>query len=104
MSRTIRKLRTPARRPLHYRQTIRRPEPAPTFIQSCPDGKAKLDLSAIVARDSRIAGLREHKLHRRRVRVQLRLDPDNVAGGKRRRYGETYRYGLFLPNAYGGAV
>ena len=45
----------------------------------------------LVRRDSRVTGLREHKLHRTRTRQQLQSgDEGAVTAGKTRRYGDTY--------------
>ena len=92
MSRTTRRTLTPLLRPVPYRRTIGRPEPPRTFVKTCPDGKAKLDIAVVAARASRVAGMREHKSHRRRARMQLRTDPDIVPAGKMRRYGDAYGY------------
>lgn len=97
---------TRRRIPRDRRQTPRRSSVAPTparweataqsrqsngFLVTAPDSARTFRLD--IQRDCRVTGLREHKLHRSQAKHQLLQDPDNIRGGKTRRYAlrrETY--------------
>lgn len=55
-------------------------------FQTVPDGKTSWSL--LIFRDNRCTGLREHRLHRRLARQELRVAPETAEpiAGKTRRY------------------
>ena len=64
-------------------------ELAGSFMRRMRDGQQTL--RKLVKRDNRVTGLRDHKLHRGRTRLQLRTEEaENVTAGKKRRYGDRY--------------
>ena len=62
---------------------------ANSFMSITRDGERTW--TKLVKRDSRVTGLRDHKLHRAKTKQQLRTEEaDNVTSGKKRRYGDHY--------------
>ena len=62
-------------------------------IVLCPmsDSARRKEFTVEILRDSRVTGLRDHKIYRRLARQQLKLDDeDTVRSGKMRRYGTFY--------------